>query len=188
MSQILPPLFIAIAAFALVLGLLALWQSLRVMLLAEPSADDASSSPDTRIMLVNEKTTLLKAIKELEQERDSGKISDQDYDAFNARYRARARDVLQELDSQLGDYRKQAEALIDKELKGLATPEKPSEAPTKQDAGDEVALPSRIQCPACQTDNEADAAFCKKCGKPIAASTDASESGSETSSTTGGAA
>jgi len=185
----LPPLFIAIAAFALVLGLIALWQSLRVMLLAQPSADDGSTSPDTRIMLVNEKTTLLKAIKELEQERASGKISDQDYEAFNARYRARARDVLQELDSQLGDYREQAQALVDKELKGLATPERPNEVATAKKATDDnAAQPARIPCPACQADNEIDAAFCKKCGKPIAASTEASESESEPTSTTGGAA
>ena len=106
MSQILPPLFIAIAALALVLALLAFWQSLRVLLLAEPGAMDESSSPDARLALINEKATLLKALKEIEQEREFGKISEQDYEALNARYRARARHVLRALDSQLGDFRK----------------------------------------------------------------------------------
>jgi len=176
-SQILPPLFIAIAALALVLALLAFWQSLRVLLLAEPGALDESSSPDARLGLINEKATLLKALKEIEQEREFGKISEQDYEALNARYRERARHVLRALDSQLGDFRKQAEALVEEQLAKESSAENASpDAIVDQKAPATDTHSSRVSCPFCQIDNEADAAFCKKCGKPIASESDADES------------
>lgn len=169
MSQVLPPLFIAIAAIALVLGLLALWQSVRVLFLADPGAVDFAASSDARLTLVDEKASLLKAIKELEQERDLGKISEQDYEALNARYRERAKEVLRALDSQLGDYRKQAQALVDKEIDKVvsSTPSSVQQA-SESKVKVEEEQPARRVCASCQTDNEADAAFCKKCGKPMA--------------------
>jgi cytochrome c-type biogenesis protein CcmH/NrfG len=47
-----------------------------------------------------EKDTLLGAIKDLEFDLASGKLSNDDYNALRSRYEARAMDVLQELDTQ----------------------------------------------------------------------------------------
>lgn len=54
------------------------------------------------------------------------------------------------------------------EAEGDGAPAKDAEvAPEKADAAD--AIPARVSCPACQTKNDVDAAFCKKCGGKLEA-------------------
>lgn len=169
MSQVLPPFFIALSAFALLLAVLALYASLRQLLTAEskPTGLSATGS-EARLALVDEKAALLKALKELEFERDMGKISEQDFDAQNARYRARAKDVMRHLDAQLGDFRKQAEQLVEAELSAPAEAPKAKAKGGKKKAASEPKAEVAVRtCEACQTENDSDAVFCKKCGKSL---------------------
>src|SRR4051812_18736372 len=106
MPDLLPTLFIVLGASALVLTLYWLWQSLRQ---AFAHVDDTVSvafatGSQARTSLLAEKAALLVALKDLEAERESGKLSETDFNELNLRYRSRARDVLKALDSQLAPH------------------------------------------------------------------------------------
>ena len=127
MSQVLPPIFIAIAALMLAFALYAFWQSLRGLWLDRGRREPLPPRSAARMALIDEKASLLQALKELSFEHDMGKISDQDFEAYNARYRERAKQVLRDLDQQLGPFRKQAEQLAARALKTESEPEKSPE-------------------------------------------------------------
>jgi ribosomal protein L40E len=156
MPNVLPIVFIVLASLALVLTLLWLWQSLRhafVHTLAAPQASDVVS-PE-RAALLQEKQTLLLALKDLESERDSGKLSVEDFRELNDQYRKRAREVLRELDAMLAPHRDRARSL----LSGAAAVSSSHSAP--QPAAAQSAAES---CKSCGAGNDGDAVFCKKCG------------------------
>jgi cytochrome c-type biogenesis protein CcmH/NrfG len=70
-----------------------------------------------------EKETLLGAIKDLEFDLASGKLSSDDYRAMRSKYEARAIDVLQELDTQ--------EAILQKAPQAPPAPKHPSPGPAR---------------------------------------------------------
>ena len=107
--------------------------------------------------LEREKKLLLKAIKECEFDRDSGKLDGGMADEAIARYRARALEILRLLDDGAG---KQYEAAIEKELA------KRLDAAAKGPLGANDD-PGPRGCSACTTPNDDDAAFCKKCGAKL---------------------
>jgi hypothetical protein len=161
MPNLLPTVFIGLGAFTLVVTLLWLWQSLRHTL---AHADDIQiavldTASTSRATLLGEKQSLLVALKDLESERDTGKLSEADFVELNARYRARARVVLKELDAQIAPHRDEAKAL----LKAASEVALPGSVPSET-AADVAATAS---CPKCSTVNDADAAFCKKCGAKL---------------------
>jgi hypothetical protein len=101
--------------------------------------------------LEREKKILLKAIKEAEFDRDTGKLDSGEAAEAITRYRARAVEIMRLLD----DGRDRAlEERIEKELARRLAKE----------------TPYRVEgrCPACETLNDADAVFCKKCGTSMA--------------------
>lgn len=98
--------------------------------------------------LEREKRLLVKAIKEVEFDRESGKLDRGVAAEAIGRYRARALEILRLLDE--GQHR-EYEAAIEKELaKRLA-----------------ANPPETRGCPSCQSQNDDDAAFCKKCGAKL---------------------
>lgn len=68
--------------------------------LAAPSAEE------------EEKRSVLRTLKDLEYEKSVGKISDDDYAELVAKYTARAKELIQAVDVDLGDARAQAERLL----------------------------------------------------------------------------
>jgi len=117
---------------------------------------DASGelSHGRRSELEREKKLLVKAIKEVEFDRESGKLEGGEAAEAIARYRARAVEILRLLDE--GQDR-EYEALIESELAKRLAATAPATAP---------AIAPRA-CAACQTTNDDDAAFCKKCGAKL---------------------
>jgi hypothetical protein len=99
----------------------------------------AISARDREAML-KEKALVLRSIKELEFDRGMGKVSDTDFAEIGARLRARAMDLMQEIDAA------------------------PVSAPPKARTAAAQADPA---CPACGTDNDPDARFCKQCGSKL---------------------
>lgn len=166
MPNLLPTLFIVLGACALVLTLFWLWLSLRQTFVhaAEAQVATPESGSSARAALLAEKQSLLVALKDLEAERDTGKLSEADFAELNARYRARARTVLQKLDAQLTPHREAARAL----LKGAA--EAPKASPASPAAASASAA---LVCESCSASNDSDAAFCKKCGAKLAAASEA---------------
>lgn len=158
MPNLLPTVFIVLASTALVLTLLWLWQSLRhafVHTLGAPPASDVIS-PE-RAALLAEKRTLLLALKDLEAEREAGKLSNEDYRDLNEQYRKRAREVLRQLDGMLGPHRQRAQQLL-----AAAASGEPAAAPERAPAP--VAAAVVQSCSSCGLANDTDAVFCKRCG------------------------
>lgn len=169
MAQALPLILAALAGFALVLVLTALWQSMRVVLLgqaAQPNAhvtqthDAQKGRVHVREALLREKATLLQAIRDVRFEHDLGKISDADLERLDAQYRVRARSVLAELESQIAPYRARARTLLGitdtGEVVSVNAPVPVPDSP--------VPAPTTVACAGCATQNDTDAVFCKKCG------------------------
>ncbi len=160
------------------LGVIALfWASLRVLsgdapLSPELEALDASAHEVDQLAV--RKRMLLRALKDLDNERALGKLDAEDHEALASTYRAELKDVLRRMDESLAPYRKKAEELAASYLAGQGAP-----APAaKVEAPREAEAPARQACSACGTSNEPDARFCKKCGKGLPAG-DAAEAADE---------
>lgn len=107
----LTTLFIVLAFGALTLALAMFFLSLRSVLGTQ--TDARGKGPDAaRRVLLEEKHSVLRALKDLEFERSLGKISDDDHAALETKYRARAKEILLALDENLGPWREKAEALV----------------------------------------------------------------------------
>lgn len=138
------PLVVLVLALAFLLGAVALfWSSLlrarddvpldvhELAVLAAPSAE------------AERKTSVLRAIRDIEFERAVGKISEADHAVLSGELRAEAKKLLQQLDEASAGERQAAEAVL-------------------------VAAPAtEVVCFACGTKADPDAAFCKKCGGRI---------------------
>lgn len=98
------------------------------------------------------KVQALLALKEIEFDRATGKLSDEDYHELRAKY---SRVALEEIDRE-----EQGEAA---ERQGARTADDAAEALVRQVANGKVAV-----CPNCGPRPEADATFCSDCGKPLA--------------------
>jgi hypothetical protein len=108
-----------------------------------------------REALEREKALTLRSIKELEFDRAMGKVSDEDFKDLEARLRARAMSLIEQLEA------------------APALPDAGRGANRGQDAsggrvfrpGDSVSI-----CTSCNTANDDDARFCKSCGTPLGGS------------------
>jgi hypothetical protein len=107
-----------------------------------------------RAALEREKMLTLRSIKELEFDRAMGKVSEKDFDEMVVRLRTRAIALMKELDEGRSGYRAEIQRELEARLAARA-----------------VASTSRAasRCEACGTGNDADAAFCKRCGARIGA-------------------
>jgi len=122
---------------------------------------------------------VLRALNDLKFERSVGKITEEDYNELSARYRAEAKRLITRVDESLAETRELAEKLAHEQLKlaGLNEQEIPSTAeasadPKPPEAADEAtageaSAPSESTCVACNTANDLDARFCKRCGKAL---------------------
>jgi hypothetical protein len=121
MKAMLPVLFIVLAAGALLVAISFAWASFRSLFGHQPGGwVTQSEAMRRRAELLDEKESVLRSLKDLEFERDAGKISDEDFKRLEAEFRARARRVLKALDDDLKAHREQAAALIKRELGSAA--------------------------------------------------------------------
>lgn len=168
MPNLLPTVFIALCALALIATLYWLWQSLREVLVhVVPQGVQFGHVSKERAALLAEKQTLLLALRDLDAEREAGKLGEGDYEDLNARYRGRAREVLRELDAQVAPHRDKARTLLAAASSGatnaLTTKKNADAEVPAADASAQRAAASS-SCPSCSTANDVDAVFCKKCG------------------------
>jgi hypothetical protein len=101
----------------------------------------------TRAVLERDKALVLRSIKELEFDRAMGKVSEKDFAEMSGRLRGRAARLMRQLDAGAG-YREQIHREIEKRL------------------GKAPAVVAGV-CASCGTKNDADARFCKGCGKAM---------------------
>jgi ribosomal protein L40E len=141
---------------------------------------------ERRSELEREKKLVLKAIKEIEFDQQMGKIDARDAFQITSGYRTRALEILRELDAGDLDYgariEKELAARVRKAMKSsgeerigklaeptpaLALPE-PAPEPAPADEVKVARAIVTLTCSACQTQNDPDAVFCKKCGARFA--------------------
>ncbi len=184
---------LALAGGALVSVIAIFWASVRTLVGETPlTGADAYALAAPRAE-EEQKRAVLRALKDLEFERSVGKISDEDYQALVAKYRAEAKRLLKLLDEEAEPRRAQVETLVAKRLRregildagyreavneeGAAEGEataKPAKSKKRKKAAKAAAEP-RV-CGSCGTMNDADAVFCKKCGARRAATASEEES------------
>lgn len=125
------------AAGALIAVIAVFWSSLRTLLGETPlSGADAYVFGAPPRVEEEQKRAVLRALKDIEFERNVGKISEEDYAQLVAKYRAEAKRLLQTIDEKSAPGRERAEALVLKKLRqaGLAEPAAEDEtAPTSDD-------------------------------------------------------
>jgi hypothetical protein len=107
------PMAILVLASGMLLGVIALfWASLRIL------SGDAALSPELEALdatahavdaLASRKTMLLRALKDLDNERALGKLEDEDYEQLSHTYRGELKDVLARIDATLEPHRPKAE-------------------------------------------------------------------------------
>jgi len=171
---------------ALLLVIWLLWSSVQALTGGSELTFEEAFSMGTRSAEEEQKRAVLRALKDLEYERSVGKIGDDDYQEYAARYRAEAKRLIQGLEENLAEGRKQVEAELVRRSSQKASEPRPkiasnsaingepapehddSDAPQSAPSEAELASPETRDCPACQVKNELDARFCKACGKSMA--------------------
>jgi hypothetical protein len=116
--------------------------------LSMPVSDEPLSGSSSRAELERDKALALRSLKELEFDHAMGKVSEADFAEVRDRLRARAVRLMVDLDGGTV-YR----ARIERDAAELAS------APVSQ--------PEAQTCAGCGTPNDADAQFCKRCGRGL---------------------
>lgn len=106
----------------------------------------------------------LEALRELEFEHETGKLTDEEYGRQRARYGRAALDALEEMESSGGEGAAPVEA---EEASGGAAGEDVADSGDATEPGEQEA---RTRCPSCGSAVRSDASFCAQCGSPLAAS------------------
>lgn len=159
---------------AAIVGLVVLWLVFEPLLLHKAPAheliepEDPDETPRGQALL---------ALKEIEFDRETGKLSDEDYQTLKTRYSARAIALLQ-ADEPAVPTEDALEALIAARVRTLhpvgGAPSCPSCGPRPEPdalfcSACGAGLPGAPRCAACSAPMVPGARFCGECGKPLAA-------------------
>jgi hypothetical protein len=157
-----PFVMIALGGMTLALTAAALWRVIDPLTRADVGGGPSAREPRRLRELEREKQLVLKAIKEIELDYQMRKIAERDYRELVERYRTRAMRLISELEA--GD---NFGALIERELQ-IRLHAAPGEAPAATTAPAPATADVRRACARCETINDPDAEFCKKCGAKLA--------------------
>lgn len=148
----------------------ALYRMLAPLALRDVSHLSETPSRRARAALEREKSLVLRSIKELEFDRAMGKVSSKDFDEMAGRLRARALVLMKQVDAGASGYRELIERELQQRLKrrDAASSANHPTAADRESADPPPELSTAIACAACGTNNDADAAFCKRCGTALA--------------------
>lgn len=149
------------ALAAVLVGAAALW------LVLQPLLRPRSSRPAGYEPLDLEETPkgiALTALKEIEFDRETGKLSDTDYEFLKAKYTTAA---LEALRGEQGAVSNDIEALIAVKVRLLRSASSPTSLDTAPSPAHPLPVPS---CDACGSRPEPDAIFCWSCGRSLGSS------------------
>jgi hypothetical protein len=140
---------VGLAVVALIIGPLT-----RPGVAAPPGADEPDELEDTP------KGVALTALREIEFDRATGKLSDEDYHALKAKYTAEALAILR------AEERGRPAAFAEEPAPAAEPPADPVEALVAERVRRIQA--GAIRCPSCGPRPESDALFCSSCGRSLA--------------------
>ncbi len=146
------------ALAAVLVGVAALWLVLQPLL--RPRSPRAAGTEPLDLE-ETPKGVALTALKEIEFDRETGKLSDTDYEFLKAKYTAAA---LEALRGEQGAGSNDIEALIAAKVRLLRSASIPTSLDTAASAA-HVSLGS--SCEACGPRPETDAIFCSSCGRSL---------------------
>jgi hypothetical protein len=106
-----------LASAALLLAIFLYWQSILALNVSTELTLDEVLSMVAPTAADEQKRALLRSLKDLDDELRLGKMSKQDHARVSAGCRSEARQLLRELDRELGPMREQAEALLLRRLR-----------------------------------------------------------------------
>lgn len=152
-------------------AVLLFWETLRLVLDPSRSGDAAEGEDDGAALgaLEERKRAAVQALRDLEFERSIGRIGEEDHRALEARYREEARAAMRAIDEGIGPWRSRAEAML-AEAAELGEKTEAAKADAAKTETKATAAPSaEAGCPKCQTLNDEDAVFCKRCGHRLKA-------------------
>jgi acyl-CoA synthetase (AMP-forming)/AMP-acid ligase II len=149
-------LMLSVTVFAAGVTAVAAYRVLAPLVRPDRAGGPQPLGRQTRAALEADKATVLRTIKELEFDRAMGKMSADDFTEMSKRLRHRAVRLMQQLDESRDRYRARIEQELDERLGARA-------------AAAAVAVPEdgRLECPDCEAQNDADARFCKACGRRL---------------------
>lgn len=136
-----------LAGITLLATVFALWNSVRTLAgdgeIPEAFKDARFEVATSRQRLLEQKKSVLRALKDLENERAIGKITDEDFEDVAVRYRDEAKGILRQLDAVGEEHLQKAEALAEKHLraKGLLAPASEEAATTTTEDASSAADP-----------------------------------------------
>jgi hypothetical protein len=149
------------ALAAVIVGLIAVWLVLRPLLRPSVTRSQPVEPLDPE---ETPRGIALTALKEIEFDRETGKLSDADYEFLKAKYTAAALEALrlESAEPGLGETSDDVEAIIAAKVRALrsASAAAPSDFPVPST----VVTPS---CSSCGPRPEPDAVFCSSCGRPL---------------------
>ena len=151
-------------------AVLLFWETLRLVLDPTRSGDAAEGEDDGAALgaLEERKRAAVQALRDLEFERSIGRLGEEDHRALEARYREEARAAMRAIDEGIGPWRTRAEAML-AEAELAATPDAAETDAAKPETKATAAPAVEAGCPKCQTLNDEDAVFCKRCGHRLKA-------------------
>jgi double zinc ribbon protein len=161
---------------ALLVGLAVLSLVLDPLLRRGPGPDPVA--PDPEVFEETAKGTALSALREIEFDKATGKLSEDDYRALKAKYTAAALAVLRnEAPPAAAETPDRIEAMIEARVRALTSsggstcprcgPRPETDALFCSNCGDR--LPGTSLCPVCSSVVPAGARFCEGCGSAVAA-------------------
>jgi len=149
----------ALAAVALALAVL--WLVLQPLLRPRPSADQRYEPLDPE---ETPRGMALAALKEIEFDRETGKLSDADYELLKARYTAEAVAALRDERGPVSD---DIEALISARMLSLRSAGATTPPDTSPGITADASGPPPV-CDVCGPRPEPDALYCARCGRRLA--------------------
>lgn len=143
----------------------ALYRALVPLVSTDAAGVSEPLTESMRAILERDKLLALRAIKELEFDRAMGKVSPKDFDEMAGRLRARAITLMKQLDAGGGAYRDVIERELGERLRKASSRSDQAKHHGGRERSGQPSTPARL-C-VCGTANDADAAFCKRCGTKL---------------------
>jgi len=147
----------ALIAFLLFLG--AVYLVLRPFLVPEVIEEEDVVSP----LLQSQKNRIIDAIREIDMDYETGKLSDEDYGLLRSRYTAAAAEVLRRIDDEETTRVEVAAAGEDEAPEGVGSVDDEVE---REIAARKTVLEG-AGCPECGAERRPGDAFCGKCGADL---------------------
>lgn len=138
---------------------------LRPLLVARAERQSLVEERDDELEnLLFEREALLAALRDIRFDREMGKLTEEDFSTLDAQYRARAVEVLKQLDAV--DAVDNAEIEAEDALDAWIEAEVRARRTQHKDRSD---VPTARHCPGCGKPLAAGDRFCSQCGAPVAA-------------------